>query len=153
DRLSANARWDVGYVKIGNTFARQAIGMVWDFAEANPFSGATGDFDGAIQWVAEVCDHGSRSSLRSGHAEQRSATTHALPDDSVSALITDPPYYDAVPYSFLSDFFYVWLHRSIGPVHPSLLRDVQVPKDAEIVVDRPHELSTSTHDIHYYEEA
>ncbi|MBM3746698.1 MAG: hypothetical protein FJW34_12960 [Acidobacteria bacterium] len=74
-----------------------------------------------------------------------------MPDDSAQAVITDPPYYDAVPYSHLSDFFYVWLRRSIGQLHPDLFRGAVVPKDEEIVVDRPHELSNSTHDVAYYE--
>ncbi len=64
--------------------------------------------------------------------------------------MTDPPYYDAVPYAHLSDFFYVWLRRSIGEYYPDLISDPQVAKEEEIVVDRPHELSNSTHDIEFY---
>ena len=67
-----------------------------------------------------------------------SATAHPLPDDSADALITDPPYYDAVPYCLLSDFFYVWIRRSPRlNVHLGTLSDSEVPKAAEIVVDRP----------------
>jgi len=69
----------------------------------------------------------------------------------VEALITDPPYYDAVPYSYLADFFYVWLRRCLASVHEDLFRQLVVPKDEEVVVDRMHELSNSTHDIVYYE--
>ena len=75
---------------------------------------------------------------------------HPLPADAAHAFITDPPYYDAVPYAYLSDFFYVWLRRN----HRDCTRSfstVVVPKDEEIVVDRPHELSNSTHDIAFYE--
>ncbi len=74
-----------------------------------------------------------------------------LPDDSADGFITDPPYYDAVPYSYLSDFFYVWFARAVGSIHSELLRGTSVPKDEEVVVDRPHELSNSTHDIAFYE--
>src|SRR3990172_1159571 len=74
-----------------------------------------------------------------------------MPNDSANAYITDPPYYDAVPYAYLSDFFYVWLRRSLGNAHPDLFKGSTVPKDAEIVVDRPHELSNSTHDVAFYE--
>ena len=84
-------------------------------------------------------------------AERASATAHPLPDDAANALVTDPPYYDAVPYAHLSDFFYVWLRRSLCQVHPGTYARMQVPKDTEIVVDRPHELSNSTHDIAFYE--
>ena len=66
-------------------------------------------------------------------------------------MLTDPPYYDNVPYSYLSDFFYVWLRRTLGHVHGDLFAAPQVPKDGEIVVDRPHELSDSTKDISFYE--
>src|SRR5208337_1373172 len=74
-----------------------------------------------------------------------------LADNSANGLITDPPYYDAVPYAFLSDYFYVWLRRTLKDDHPDLLHDSAVPKDEEIVVDRTHELSNSTHDIAFYE--
>jgi len=86
-----------------------------------------------------------------GHGVPATATMHPLPTDSANAFITDPPYYDAVPYSYLSDFFYVWLRRMLGETHSDLFSGMAVPKDAEIVVDRPHELSNSTHDITYYE--
>ena len=76
---------------------------------------------------------------------------HPLPDDSASAFVTDPPYYDAVPYAYLSDFFYVWLRRTLGSTFPALFPGESVPKDEEIVVDRPHELSTSTKDSAFYE--
>ena len=66
-------------------------------------------------------------------------------------MVTDPPYYDAVPYADLSDFFHVWLRRMVGDVYPELFANAAVPKDQEIVVDRPHELSNSTHDIAFYE--
>ncbi len=87
----------------------------------------------------------------SSNVEWCSATTHPLPDDAAHALITDPPYYDAVPYSYLSDFFYVWLRRSLEKIHSDIFTEPQVPKDAEIIVDRPHELSNSTKNIAFYE--
>ncbi len=75
----------------------------------------------------------SEFQIASATAEAASAAEHPLPDDSVQAFVTDPPYYDAVPYADLSDFFYVWLRRSIGHLHPALFRDVRAPKSAEIV--------------------
>jgi adenine-specific DNA methylase len=86
-----------------------------------------------------------------GDARCASATEHPLPDQAAQAVITDPPYYDAVPYAYLSDFFYVWLRRCLAEIQPELFQGKQVPKDAEIVVDRPHELSQSTKDITFYE--
>jgi adenine-specific DNA methylase len=136
---------------VGHGFARQAIPMTWDFVEANPIADFHCAWHEAFAWVAAVCDSEAKSGSRLGRAEVASATANPLPDDSAHALLTDPPYYDAVPYSHLSDFFYVWLHRGLGAVHPALFSQSLVAKDQEIVVDRPHELSNSKHDIVFYE--
>jgi putative DNA methylase len=133
DRLSSLARWDSGWTKIANTFGRQALPMVWDFAEANPFSGATGDWSGAVEWVVDVCRTVATSAANVGHAQMASATAHPLPTDAAQAIVTDPPYYAAVPYADLSDFFYSWLRRSLRGLYPDLLDAPTVPKDEEIV--------------------
>jgi adenine-specific DNA methylase len=150
DFQSSLVTWTAGGEFLGHTFTRQAVPMVWDFAEGNPWADTSGNWEGAASWVASVIKAGGCSSAV-GHAESASASAHPLPDDSVNVLCTDPPYYDAVPYAYLSDFFYVWQRRSLRGVHGELLREEQVPKDAEIVVDRPHELSHSTKDIAFYE--
>ena len=150
DALSASVTWTPGGEFQGHTFARQALAFVWDFAEVNPWCDSSGNFMGAVEWVAKVCASGFDQHT-TGSTQQASATHHPLPDDSAHGFITDPPYYDAVPYSYLSDFFYVWLRRAVGSVHTELLRGTSVPKDEEVVVDRPHELSNSTHDIAFYE--
>lgn len=149
--LTSISRWNVVGEKIEGLFARQAIPMVWDFSEACFFSDATGSFDGALEWVAKVLEANSNLAGRDGHTEHASATDHPLPDDSVHNVITDPPYYDAVAYAYLSDFFYVWLRRNLGHAHRDLFGKSAVPKEVEIVVDRPHELSNSTKDITFYE--
>lgn len=133
DYGSSLCRWVPAGEFMGNTFGRQALGIIWDFAEANPFGNGSGNFDGALSWVARVCDSVALSSLPAGHVEKASATKHPLPDDSASAFVTDPPYYDAVPYADLADFFYVWLKRSIGEIHPSLLSENLTPKKLEVV--------------------
>ena len=124
--------------------------MLWDFNEVNPLSGSGGDWGTALGWVHRVCEAQFTPSSN-GTAENASATTHPLPSDAADLFVTDPPYYDAVPYAFLSDYFYVWLRRSLADVHPDLFRRTLVPKDEEIVVDRQHVLSNSTHDIAFYE--
>ncbi len=151
DYSSSLCRWVASGEFIGNTFGRQALPMMWDFCEVYPSSDSTGGFPGACDWIVAVLNREAVSSLSVGHAQVASATAHPLPDDSASAIVTDPPYYDAVPYAFLSDFFYVWLRRNLINVHPDLFDSTVVAKDAEIVVDRPHEMSNSTHDIEYYE--
>ena len=151
DQLSSLVRWASSIEVVTSTFGRQALPMMWDFVEPNPLGGAGGDFTGAVNWVSKVIDHISAIELSCGQAENFSATEHPLPNESANAFITDPPYYDAVPYAYLSDFFYVWLRRSLAQIQPEIFKNSLVPKDEEIVVDRPHELSNSTKDITFYE--
>jgi putative DNA methylase len=151
DATSSLGRWHLTGEKHAATFGRQAIGMVWDFSEVNALSEMTGGYPGALAWVVKVCEANATALNETGHVEQASATAHPLPNDSASAVVTDPPYYDAVPYAYLSDYFYVWMRRTLAETHPILFRDVGVPKDAEIVVDRPHQLSRSNKGIEFYE--
>lgn len=133
DRCSTLCRWDPrprGGVM--NTFARQALPMVWDFVETNPFGGAGGDVHENLDRVAEVIERsvvpGRTTCIRG------SATALPLEDDSQDAVITDPPYYDNISYADLSDFFYVWLKRSIGFLYPDDLGGELAPKKNEAVV-------------------
>lgn len=133
DYGSSLCRWVPAGEFMGNTFGRQALGIIWDFAETNPVGTGSGNFDGALEWVERVCRSVAQSNLSIGHVEQASATSHPLPDDSVSAFVTDPPYYDSVPYADLADFFYVWLKRSVGAIYPTLFADNLTPKELEVV--------------------
>jgi adenine-specific DNA methylase len=142
--------WEATKTQVRHLFTRQAIGMLWDYAEPNVLADAAGNFSVTLGTMVEVLERESLN-LPMGHVEQASATQHPLPQDSANALITDPPYYDAVPYAHLSDFFYVWLRRALASEHPDLFRLAEVPKTAEIVVDRPHELSDSQKNIAFYE--
>jgi putative DNA methylase len=150
DYTSSLCSWHLTRELIGHTFARQALPMVWDFAEVNPFSGSAGDFEGAVDWIFRVCQ-ANIIIPNLGTVQKASATEHPLPSGAADLLVTDPPYYDAVPYAYLSDYFYVWIRRSLYNLDESLFSADAVPKDAEIVVDRPHELSNSTHNIAFYE--
>jgi putative DNA methylase len=130
DRSSSICSWDVGYVKIRNTFARQAIPMSWDFAEGNPFSDSTGNFEGATGWIAEVL--GGLFSKVTGVARQLDAAA-AINGIHNPVISTDPPYYDNIGYADLSDFFYVWLRRSLGSVYPDLFSTLLTPKTQELI--------------------
>ncbi len=98
DRNSTICSWDTGYVKVRNTFARQAIPMIWDFAEANPFSDSTGNFHGAVDWVAEVIEVSPCNAP--GEAKQRDATT-AINGVTHPFISTDPPYYDNIGFTVM----------------------------------------------------
>jgi adenine-specific DNA methylase len=137
DRLSAqftSLTWwqPKGEFAVG-TFGRQALGIIWDFAEIRPVDGASGDLNGAVDWIGRVLDEALDEGCTPGQAELVSATDLPLPDDSASVLVTDPPYYDAVPYADLSDFFYVQLRRMLLSRHRDLFGTELTPKDIEIV--------------------
>lgn len=133
-QFSSLTRWQPkGEFSVG-TFGRQALGIIWDFVEIRPVGGASGDLDGAIDWICRVIGSGVEASgMVAGTAQLASATSHPLPDDSAAALVTDPPYYDAVPYADLSDFFYVFLKRMLKKQHPFLFESELSPKVGEIV--------------------
>lgn len=137
DGNSSLARWQTAGEKISNTFGRQALPMVWDYCEANPFCDATRSLDSMIEWVAKVCEH-EHILEHEGHVAQSSASSHPLPDDAAALLCTDPPYYYSVPYADLSDFFYIWLRRCLAPSHPSLFAESLTPKEQECVQNLPH---------------
>jgi putative DNA methylase len=104
--------------------------MAWDFAETNIFSDSTGNFNGAVDWVAQVIERSSCNTK--GLVEQLDAT---VTDKYCSAIAisTDPPYYDNIGYADLSDFFYVWLRRSLSSIYPDLFSTLLVPKAQELV--------------------
>ena len=127
--LVTQARWRPREGKSAPAFGRQAIAMVWDFADLNPFAGAGGDFLGVIEGVEKT--------LRNlplpvpGHAGQTDAASQETSYDKL--VSTDPPYYDNIGYADLSDFFYVWLRRSLRQVLPDLFATLAVPKTEELV--------------------
>jgi putative DNA methylase len=114
-------------------FARQAIPMTWDFAEANPFSGRGGSWDLCLDKV-QMAVGALPCPPVAGAVVQRDAAALVASSRSV-ALSTDPPYYDAVPYSDISDFFYVWLRRNVGEIWPDECATLLTPKSEEMVAD------------------
>ena len=129
DRGSSICGWDNGYVKIRNTFGRQAIPMTWDYAEANPFSNSTGCFSSTVEWIYECILNFPASSV--GKVRQFDAQSDCgLRNIMVS---TDPPYYDNIGYADLSDFFYVWMRQSLKHTYPKLFSTMLVPKAEELV--------------------
>ena len=129
DRCSTICTWDTGYQKVRNTFGRQAIPMTWDFPEANAFSDSTGSITGGIGWIKKALEW--LSPRVPAHSVTAAAQKQDLSGDKV--VSTDPPYYDNIGYADLSDFFYVWLRRSLKSVFPELFATVAVPKAEELV--------------------
>ena len=117
--------------KIEHVFGRQALGMVWDYVELNPFTDV--GWHNMQKWVEKIIEHCSKSSTFSAKITQSSATNLPHLDNFFDAVFTDPPYYDNVPYSYLSDFFYVWLKRTLGELYPELFATPLTPKRNEIV--------------------
>ena len=137
---------------VGHLFARQAIPMTWDFPEANPISDFHCAWQNAFEWSAELCETEHGAIVQTGHVEQANASEHVLPDDSASALITDPPYYYSVQYADLSDFFYVWLRRVLKGQYQNIFSESLAPKDDEIIVQSPgHEFATDGKNNAFYE--
>jgi adenine-specific DNA methylase len=152
DFTSSLCSWWSGGEKIQHTFAKNAFAMVWDYVECNPWSGATGDWGGAYEWGAKCCEHVSKSVIYGGNVAKISATTHPLPNESVFGFVTDPPYYYSIQYADLSDFFFVWLRRSLGQVHHDLLGTSETPKADEIIVQSPgHEHAAEGKNNAFYE--
>ncbi len=139
DRLAESSntlsRWQSTGDFVAGAFARQALSMLWDYADVNPFSSSTRNFLDAIEWIAGVVDELPRSAII-GVVTQHNAPDFSTLDDLLCQLIsTDPPYYDNVPYADLSDFFYVWLRSIVNQMYPSLMDTLLVPKHQELVAD------------------
>ena len=126
---SSIASWMSDRGAFRETFARQAIPMVWDFAEANPFTDAGGSFDVAIDKGAMVINALPLGNF--GYVSQLDAANQSYSNGKI--VSTDPPYFDNIGYADLSDFFYVWLRRSLHGVFPAIFATVAVPKEQELV--------------------
>jgi len=130
DRNSTLVNWYVSRESTSSTFSRQALPMMWDFAEVAPLGMNTGSFSNSLLWTCETIE--ALDPRRMGVVEQSDAATRSF---TGALLSTDPPYYDNIGYSDLSDYFYVWLRRSLRDVHPDLFRTMLVPKAEELVAN------------------
>jgi putative DNA methylase len=127
---SSLARWRAGEGKSAPAFGRQALPMVWDYAEVNPFAGAGGDWNGVVSGTASVLEGLAQAA---GGAGSQLDATQAVDGALEPFVCTDPPYYDNIGYADLADFFYVWLRRSLGSIYPDLFSTLLTPKSRELV--------------------
>ena len=123
--------WDAPKSQITHIFGRQAIAMVWDFAESNVFSTSSGSFIGYLGYTLKALS--TLPAISHGIAVQADAAQH---DDQSIILSTDPPYYDNIGYADLSDFYYVWMRRNLYDIFPDLCATLQVPKAAELIASK-----------------
>ena len=118
---------------VKNTFGRQALPLVWDFAETNPFNEAGASWPAVTSDIPDVIE--TLSGMPSAVVQRGDATALSVEDSTFDAVVTDPPYYDNVSYADLSDFFYVWLKRTVGHIYPEHFASEGTPKRAEAVAD------------------
>jgi len=113
ERNSTLCHFDITRDTVSGTFQRYALGINWDFAEAAPTGDSAGGYLGQVDWVSLFVSHGLKAAIGSPTPHARNMSSTNKPGDGFDAIITDPPYYDAIPYSDLMDFFYIWLRRSL----------------------------------------
>jgi len=119
-----------GSSRIAHTFGRHALPMVWDYAEANPLAENSGGW--GTEAIVAAIDGAVEVGTRPANVQRGSATSTNLADESIDAIVTDPPYYDNVPYADISDFFYVWLKRVLGELLPEHFAGMLTPKSSEV---------------------
>jgi putative DNA methylase len=132
DYWSSICTWHAGNETIRNTFGRQAIPMTWDFAETNPFSSSTGNWMAMVKWTAKALSQFPTNNF--AKTKQRDASAR-ITEIGKCVLSTDPPYYDNIGYSDLSDFFYVWLRRNVREIWPDECATLVTPKADELIAD------------------
>jgi adenine-specific DNA methylase len=148
DRLvsynSSFCAWHRGREMTGHTFARQSISMVWDFVEINPFATIPGNWESGVRAAQSIIEH--CASIESPPAQVvrgDAQDLNLLESASFDAVVVDPPYYDAIQYGDLSDFFYVWQKRAIGFLYPDIFVTPRTPKTQEIIENRADKGSDS----------
>lgn len=130
DYSNSLCSWHITGEKITHLFTKQAIPMVWDFAETNIFSSSSGNYLGQVNWIARV--------IKNLPASKKATVINAdaaKVDFSDKLISTDPPYYDNIGYSDLSDYFYIWLRKSLQGTLPQLFSTMLVPKEDELVAN------------------
>lgn len=132
NRCSMQCVWNRIGQKIEQTFGRQAMAMVWDFAESNVFGSATGSWMGSLEWIPKCVE------LFPADAFSEASQFNAQEDCLLRNILvsTDPPYYDNIGYADLSDYFYIWMRYALKDIYPNLFSTMLVPKSEELIADQ-----------------
>jgi adenine-specific DNA methylase len=148
-RMTTVGRWHLSGEKLEPPFDAQAIPMKWDYPEANPFTNVTGGVTGQLEWILRVLRHEQNHYLPSNVIKGDGADINLAPE-LCDVVVTDPPYFDAIAYADLSDFFYVWLKRCLGKVVPDILVTPLTPKTEEATaLKHHHDGDKQTADAHF----
>jgi adenine-specific DNA methylase len=129
--MSTVGRWDVGGETFQTPFDGAKLPMKWDYPEANPFCGVTGGFLNQLDWITAFIARESNGDPVPGHVSRGDGAALRLEAGAADATVTDPPYFDEAAYADLSDFFYVWLKRTVGDLVPEALATPLTPKTDE----------------------
>lgn len=135
---TAFGRWDVTRENVQSPFSKQAIAMVFDYPEANLLGKTTGSLSNQLDWVTRYIESECEQPFAVELKNASSGDKSQFPDKYLTAVVTDPPYYDAIAYADLSDFFYVWLKRTLGDVYPLNFATPQTPKTEECTALKHH---------------
>lgn len=136
NRNSTLCHWDVGRETISSTFQRYALRVNWDYVEGNPAADGSGSFSSAIEWIAMSLSHACAAFAGSPEPRVLKTSATRLYEAGLQGLdlvLTDPPYYDAIPYSDLSDFFYVWMRRTLGTEYADAFCSRVTDKSEELI--------------------
>lgn len=130
-------RWDIAREGLQTPFSRQAIAMVFDYPESNPFCKSSGSALNQLEWIIRFIETES-STFPAEFANASSGERSQFKPKELTAAVTDPPYYDAIAYADISDFFYVWLKRTLGDLYPEVFATPQTPKTEECTALKHH---------------
>ena len=142
-------RYHTGKESLEHPFSKQAIPMIFDYPESNPFCYSSGSAMNQLDWIIRYIESESISPFYSFCNNSSSGDKSQFKDKYITAVITDPPYYDAIAYADLSDFFYVWLKRTIGDVYPLNFATPQTPKTDECTALKHHHLNKDDAKLHF----
>ena len=131
-------RWHNGRETVEHPFSRQAIAMVFDYPESNPFCNSSGSALNQLEWITRYIESESNSPFAALFANASSGEKGQFAAKTLTAVVTDPPYYDAIAYADISDFFYVWMKRTLGDIYPINFATPQTPKAEECTALKHH---------------
>jgi adenine-specific DNA methylase len=131
-------RWHISGEKLEHPFSRQAIAMVFDYPESNPFCNSSGSALNQLEWITRYIESESNSPFAALFANASSGEKGQFAAKTLTAVVTDPPYYDAIGYADCSDLFYVWMKRTLGDVYPINFATPQTPKAEECTALKHH---------------